>query len=133
MKNLAQHYEPTCPPKPRSHETIHRFVVQPADVGIVGFVDGGKLLEWIDEAAYAAAAQWSGRYCVTASVGNFHLDRPISVGELVEVHASLVYTGRSSMHILVTVHSSDPTRAKALQTSQCQSFSSPSKIGRAHV
>ena len=47
--------------------------------------------------------------CVTASVGNIHLDRPISVGELVEVHASLVYTGRSSMHILVTVCSSDLT------------------------
>ena len=119
VHNLAQRTEPTCPPKPRSHKTIHRFLVEAADVGIVGFVDGGKLLEWIDKAAYAAAAQWSGRYCVTASVGNIHLDRPISVGELVEVHASLVYTGRSSMHILVTIYSSDPTGAKAFQTSQC--------------
>ena len=119
VHNLAQRTEPTCPPKPRSHKTIHRFLVEAADVGIVGFVDGGTLLEWIDKAAYAAAAQWSGRYCVTASVGNIHLDRPISVGELVEVHASLVYTGRSSMHILVTIYSSDPTGAKAFQTSQC--------------
>ena len=119
VNNPAQHSEPTCPPKVRSHETIHRFRVKPADAGIVGSVDGGKLLEWIDKAAYAAAAQWSGRYCVTAYVGNIHLDRPISVGELVELHASLVYTGRSSMHILVTVYSSDPTRAKAVQTSQC--------------
>ncbi len=113
VKNLAQRTEPTRPPKARSHQTIHRFRVEPADVGIVGFVDGGKLLEWIDNAAYAAAAHWSGRYCVTASVGNIHLDRPISVGELVEVHASLVYTGRSSMHILITVYSSDPTRGQS--------------------
>jgi 4-hydroxybenzoyl-CoA thioesterase len=103
----------------RSHDTTHRFRVKAADVGIVGFVDGGKLLEWIDKAANATAAQWCGRTCVTASVGNVHLDRPISVAELVEVHASLVYTGRCSMHILVTVSCSDPTRAKAVQTSQC--------------
>ena len=119
MYNLAESTEPTRPPTARCHETIHRFRVKPADVGIVGFVDGGTLLEWIDKAAYAAAAQWCGCHCVAASVGTIHLDRPISVGELVEVRASLVYTGRSSMHILITVYSSDPTRAKAAQTSQC--------------
>ena len=112
--------EPTLlQPKAGSHGTIDRFRVKPVDVGIAGFVDGGTLLEWIDKAAYAAAAQWCGCHCVAASVGNVHLDRPIGVGELVEVHASLVYTGRSSMHILVTVHSSEPTRTKAAQTSQC--------------
>ena len=28
--------EPSCPPKAPSHETIHRFRVEPADVGVVG-------------------------------------------------------------------------------------------------
>ncbi|HYZ68133.1 MAG TPA: hotdog domain-containing protein [Mycobacterium sp.] len=106
-------------PEAHSNETVHRFHVRPADVGILGFVDGGTLLEWIDAAAYATAAQWCGGHCVAASVGNFHLDQPISAGELVVMHASLVYTGRSSMHILVTIHTSDPTRARAAQTSQC--------------
>jgi acyl-CoA hydrolase len=105
--------------QPRSHETIHRFRVERADVGAHGLVDGGKLLEWIDKAAHATAEQWCGCCCVTASVGNVHLDRPISVGELVEVLASLVYTGRSSMHILVTICSSDPSRSQRVQTSQC--------------
>ena len=103
----------------RSHQTIHRFLVKPVDAGTVGAVDGGKLLEWIDKVAFAAAAQWSGRYCVTAYVGNVHLDRPIHVGELVELHATLVHTGRSSMHILVTVYTSDPIQAQHIQTSQC--------------
>ena len=101
------------------HEIIHRFLVEPSDAGIVGAVDGGKLLEWIDKAAYAVGARWSGCDCVAAYVGNIHLNRPISVGELVELNASVVYTGRSSMHILVTVYSSDPARAKAFQTAQC--------------
>ncbi|WP_328395808.1 acyl-CoA thioesterase [Nocardia sp. NBC_00416] len=100
-------------------EAIHRFLVKPTDAGIAGSVDGGKLLEWIDKVAYAAAAQWSGCYCVTAYVGNIHLDRPIVVGELVELHANLVHTGRTSMHILVSVYSTDPTRKKPVQTAQC--------------
>ncbi len=115
----GEYSEPPCPPKARSHDTIHRLRVKPADVVIDGFVDGGTLLEWIDKAAHATATQWCGGSCVAASVGNLHLDRPIGVGELVEVHASLVYTGRSSMHILVTVYSGDPTRATSVQTSQC--------------
>ena len=110
---------PSTAPAERSHQTIHRFLVKPVDAGTVGSVDGGKLLEWIDKVAFAAAAQWSGRYCVTAYVGNVHFDRPIHVGELVELHATLVHTGRTSMHILVTVYSSDPTQPQHAQTSQC--------------
>lgn len=101
------------------HEATHRRVVNPADVGMAGLVEAGMLLEWIDWAAYSTAAQWCDRNCVAASIGNFRLDRPIHVGEVVEVRATLVYTGRSSMHVLVTVHSSDPNRAKAPQTAQC--------------
>jgi 4-hydroxybenzoyl-CoA thioesterase len=111
--------QPTRQEAARSHETIHRFRVERADVGLDGFVTGGKLLEWIDKAGGAVAAQWSGRDCVIASVGNIHLDRPIGVGELVDVHASLVYTGRSSMHILIGICSFDPSRVDGVQTSQC--------------
>ena len=119
MNRLAEHREARFAPNVERHETIHRLRVTPLDVSIAGFVDGGTLLEWIDTAAYATAAQWCAGDCVAASVGNFHLDRPISVGETVELHASLVYTGHSSMHILVTICSSDPARGKAVQTAQC--------------
>jgi acyl-CoA hydrolase len=100
-------------------QAIHRFLVRATDAGYVGFVDGGKLLEWIDKVGYEAAARWSNRYCVTAYVGNLHLDRPIAVGELVELHAQLVHSGRTSMHILVTVYSSDPNGQTPRQSAQC--------------
>jgi 4-hydroxybenzoyl-CoA thioesterase len=119
MQSTQQVTREGSPLRTGSHEAVLRFRVEPDDVGTAGVIDGGKLLEWIDEVGHAVAASWSGRDCVVASVGNMHLDRPIGVGELVEVHAGLVYTGRSSMHILITVCSSDPTRAKAPQTSQC--------------
>jgi hypothetical protein len=62
---------------------------------------------------------------VTAYVGDIHLDRPIAVGELVELHANLIYTGRTSMHILVTIYSTDPRRAKPVQHRSASPYSSP--------
>lgn len=99
--------------------SVHRFMVKPPDAGFLGAVDGGTLLEWVDKVGFACAARWSGSYCVTAYVGDIHLTRPIEVGELVELVAQVVYTGRSSMHILVTVYSSDPTHVRPRQASQC--------------
>lgn len=80
---------------------------------------GGRWLEWIDKVGYAAAAGWSGSYCVTAYVGTIHLERPIAVAELVELHAKFVYTGRSSMHILVRVYFTDPTELRPIQSARC--------------
>ncbi|HOI03251.1 MAG TPA: hotdog domain-containing protein, partial [Dermatophilaceae bacterium] len=81
-----------------------RFLAAPTDAGQGGSVSGGRILEWIDKAGFACAAGWSGRYCVTAYVGNIDFHRPVQVGDLVEVSAQLVLTGRSSMTIVVDVY-----------------------------
>ena len=93
-----------------SREITLRFLAAPTDVAALGrtAVAGGRVLEWIDKAAYACAVGWSGGYCVTAYVGNVNFTRPIHSGEMVEVAARLVHTGRSSMHIEVTVSSANP-------------------------
>lgn len=116
--NIVERHVPVSTRDPLSHMTIHRYSVQPSDLGITGVVDGGTLLEWIHRAAHATAARWSGRRCVAASVANFHLDRPISAGEMVEVHACLAYTRHSSLHVLVTIYAGR-TGAAAVQTFQC--------------
>lgn len=83
----------------------------PTDVLLAGSqgISGGKVLEWIDKAAYALAVQWSGAYCVTAYVGHIHFTRPIPSGHLVEVRSRMALTGRSSMHIVNEVFSADPS------------------------
>lgn len=82
-----------------------RFLAAPTDVAALGgtAVSGGRVLEWVDRAAYACAVAWSSAYCVTAYVGDVAFEEPINTGELVEVGAHLIFTGRSSMHIRVTV------------------------------
>jgi acyl-CoA hydrolase len=96
-----------------------RFLAAPTDLGYSGSVDAGRVLEWIDKAGYALAAAWSGRYCVTAYVGNVQFSRPVSVGQLVEVTARIIHTGRSSMHIEVLVCSADPRGGPQVETTRC--------------
>ena len=96
-----------------------RFLAAPTDVGHSGSVDAGTVLEWVDKAAYAAAVGWAKSYCVTAYVGNIHFADPVNSGDMVEVTATIVYTGRSSMHIRTVVSSGDPKGGPATMRSQC--------------
>ncbi|MCI3204375.1 MULTISPECIES: acyl-CoA thioesterase [Pandoraea] len=110
----------TTPQNPiERSEVTFRFLAEPAAVNFGGKVHGGSLMKWIDEVAYACAATWSGRYCVTVSVGNIRFRRPILVGNLVELRARIVATGRTSMHIHVSVHAGDPKWGELRQTTDC--------------
>ena len=91
----------------RSRETL-KFLAPPNETGVDGLIQAGHVLEWIDRAGFACAAAWSGTYCVTAYVGNIHFRRPIVAGDLVEADARIIHTGRSSMHIIVTISTADP-------------------------
>jgi 4-hydroxybenzoyl-CoA thioesterase len=103
----------------RSASVTLRFLAAPTDRGYSGSVDAGRVLEWIDKAGYALAAQWSGEYCVTAYVGNVHFSRPVLVGQLVEATARIIHTGRSSMHIEVSVASHDPRGGEPVEATSC--------------
>jgi 4-hydroxybenzoyl-CoA thioesterase len=102
-----------------AREITLRFLAAPTDAGYSGSVSGGRVLEWIDKAGYAAAAGWSGTYSVTAYVGNVRFTRPVTVGDLVEATARIIHTGRSSMHILVTVRSGNPRDGELVEATEC--------------
>ena len=84
-----------------------RFLAEPSTVNFGGKVHGGTVMKWIDEAGYACATSWAKRYCVTVSVGTIRFQRPIMIGDLVEVQARLAYTGKTSMNISVEVRAGD--------------------------
>lgn len=89
----------------RTVGTIRAQPPPPTDQGHSGAV--GPVLEWVDRAAFAAATAWSGMYCVTAHVGNVHFRHPVTVGQMVEVTGTVLYTGRTSMYINTVVRSGD--------------------------
>ncbi|GGC87762.1 acyl-CoA thioesterase [Tersicoccus solisilvae] len=103
-------------------EVTLRFMAAPTDAGLTGTVDGGRVLEWIDKSGYACAVGWAGTYCVTAYVGNIKFAQPVRIGDIVEVQSRLVYTGRSSMHIVTTVASGDPRTGDLTVATQCLSI-----------
>ena len=105
-------------PESRRYVTL-RFMAAPMDGNVRGRVGAGRMLEWIDKSAYACAAGWSGRYCVTAYVGNIRFTKPVAVGHIVEVQSRVVYTGRTSMHIVSTVLSGDPREGGLTVNTQC--------------
>ena len=90
-------------------DVTFRFLAEPTDVNFGGKVHGGAVMKWIDQAGYACAAGWAGRYCVTVYVGGIQFERPIQVGQIVEVHAQIVHTGSTSMHVAVDVAARDAT------------------------
>ncbi len=99
--------------------TTFRFLAEPTDVNFGGNVHGGVVMKWIDQAAYACAAQWSKCYCVTVSANGIRFIKPIKVGQLVEINARLVHTGASSMHIYVVVASGNATEGSKSVANRC--------------
>ncbi|WP_052209453.1 acyl-CoA thioesterase [Kocuria sp. ZOR0020] len=104
---------------PRRYTETLRFLAAPTDLGHSGTVDAGRVLEWVDKAAFAAATAWAGAYCVTAYVGNIHFRYPVQVGEMVEVTGTVLHTGRSSMHVSTVVRSGDPKSGKFEERARC--------------
>lgn len=96
-----------------------RFLAEPSTVNFGGKVHGGTVMKWIDEAGYACATSWARRYCVTVSVGTIRFQRPIMIGDLVEVEARLAYTGRTSMNISVEVRAGDMKVGQMEKITEC--------------
>jgi len=96
-----------------------RFLAEPADVNFGGKVHGGAVMKWIDQAGYACAVGWSKHYCVTAYVGGIRFLQPIYIGNVVELTAKIVHTGRTSMHVGIDIHAGDPRSTSYTRTTRC--------------
>lgn len=102
-----------------NREITLRFLAQPIDVNFGGKVHGGAIMKWLDQAGYACATAWSEQYCVTAFVGDINFHHAIPVGDLVNVKARVIYTGRTSMHIAVDLSSCNPRKCELSKAVHC--------------
>lgn len=103
----------------QQRELTFRFLAEPSDVNYGGKVHGGAVMKWIDQAGYAAAVGWSGRYSVTVAVGGIRFVSPISTSDLVTINAKLVHTGTTSMHFAIDVRARDPMRGEERLCTHC--------------
>jgi acyl-CoA hydrolase len=78
-------------------------VVLPYHANAAGNMHGGELMKLMDSAAGVVAQRHCLCNVVTVSVDRLVFKEPILVGDLVICDAELIYTGRTSMEIFVTV------------------------------
>lgn len=102
-----------------SHKTSFQFISEPSDINFGGKVHGGVVMKWIDQAAYTCARTWSESYCVTVYVGGIRFYKPINIGEVIKVDCTVIYTGSSSIHIMVEVYSRDFSHREFEKKTHC--------------
>jgi uncharacterized protein (TIGR00369 family) len=85
-----------------SHISISELML-PSHTNFSGKIHGGYILSLLDQVAFACGSKFSGNYCVTASVDTVNFLKPIEVGELVTMKASVNYVGKSSMIVGIRV------------------------------
>ncbi|NOT75912.1 MAG: acyl-CoA thioesterase [Cyclobacteriaceae bacterium] len=89
-------------PVRNSQTTITELMV-PSYANFGGKIHGGTLLSLMDKLAYACASKHAGEYCVTVSVDKVEFLQPVEVGELVSMHGSVNYVGRTSLVVGIRV------------------------------
>ncbi|PWJ60277.1 uncharacterized protein (TIGR00369 family) [Dyadobacter jejuensis] len=89
-----------------SQATLTELMI-PSYANFGGKIHGGILLSLIDKVAYSCASRHAGNYCVTVSVDTVDFLAPVEVGDLVSLHASVNYVGRTSMIIGIRVVAED--------------------------
>jgi len=91
----------------RESRTVMTQLMYPQDANSAGNVHGGTIMKLIDTAAGVVAVRHCRTNVVTASIDGLDLLRPVYIGNLVTIKASLNMVGKTSMEIGVRVDAED--------------------------
>jgi len=85
-----------------SYTTMNELVL-PNDTNTFGDLMGGRLMYWMDIAAYLAAAKHCNAACMTASVDNLSFKSPIKLGNVICIEAKVTRSFNTSMEVHLKV------------------------------
>lgn len=88
----------------------------PADANPLGNVHGGHIMKLVDEAGGLCAMRHARRPTVTVAVDSMTFHSPVRVGNLLTLHASLNWVGRSSIEVGVRVEAENPVTGEITHT-----------------
>jgi len=83
--------------------TVISHVMMPYHANPAGNVNGGVIMQLIDDAAFVIASRFARSNVVTASIERIDFPRPVHVADLLTLKGCLNMTHRSSMEIGVRV------------------------------
>ena len=91
-------------------------VMQPEQANPAGFIHGGELMKFMDDAASVVAARHSGTSIVTGGVEDIKFLMPVKIGDLLIARGKVIFTSRASMEVKIEVDAeatfSDYTRER---------------------
>ncbi len=87
--------------------------VMPEYANPVGFLYGGRMMDWIATAGTLAASRVAKGIVVLGSMDDIFFINPVKVGDIVTLTAQVEYVGRSSMEVSVRVESENPETGKS--------------------
>ncbi|MBB4636639.1 acyl-CoA thioesterase [Longimicrobium terrae] len=111
--------DPDTPRPVRDSQVTFADLAEPQSQNVAGTLFGGVLLGFIDRAAAFCAMKHAGRPVVTKSFDEVEFNEPIYIGELVIAHASVNFTGQTSMEIGVKVFAQNPITGVERHTNTC--------------
>ena len=82
-------------------------VLLPDQSNAAGYVHGGELMKVMDNAAWVVACRHARKNGVTANVEEMNFHSRVKVGDLVLMHARIIYAGRTSMEVRIDVETED--------------------------
>lgn len=89
--------------RPSESQVTFTQLMLPSHSNFSGKIHGGYILQLLDQIAFACASKHSENYCVTASVDKVNFLKPIEVGELVTMRATVNWVGTTSMVVGIRV------------------------------
>lgn len=91
------------PKKVVDSKTIMTEMVMPNDTNPMDNLMGGNLLRWMDIACGICAGKHTEAHVVTASVDHVSFQKPIRVGDIVTIEASVTRAFKTSLEVFVEV------------------------------
>lgn len=95
------------PKKVSDSKSVMTEMVMPNDTNPMGNLMGGNLLRWMDIISGICAGKHCEAHVVTATVDHVSFQKPIKVGEIVTLEASVTRAFKSSVEIYVEVFAAD--------------------------
>jgi uncharacterized protein (TIGR00369 family) len=99
--------------------TIMSQLMMPNDANTSGKVHGGSILSIVDKIAAVTAARHCRKDVVTAAIDRVNFLKPVEVGELLILKASVNRVGKTSMEVGVRVEAENLKTGKIRHTNSC--------------
>lgn len=94
--------------KPSENETAIVQTVFPSMVNHYGTLFGGIALQWMDHAAWVCSTRHARKTMVTIASDKIVFKRPVPQGNMVELRARVLRTGKTSLTIEVKMYAENP-------------------------